>query len=119
MDEYGFIQGFKYDNLYAWNIYQRQLKDTLHQTPIKTDATLYYVNEQTLSLDEVGRVELHYENHQFIIHGALEEVIPLAQINNPTVTMRRDFTFFYQDKNYLFKMDHFAVAFLRIAQDKY
>lgn len=119
MDDYGFIQGFKYDNLYAWNIYQRQLKDTLHQTPIKTDATLYYVNEQTLSLDEVGRVELHYENHQFIIHGALEEVIPLAQINNPTVTMRRDFTFFYQDKNYLFKMDHFAVAFLRIAQDKY
>lgn len=119
MDDYGFIHGFKYDNLIDWNNYQRTLKDELHKTPLRTQATLYFVNEQTFSMDEIGRVDLYYENHQFMIHGAYEKTIPLHDITNPTVTMRRDFAFFYEGQNYLFKMDHYAVAFLRIAQDKY
>ncbi len=119
MDQYGFIQGFKYDNLIDWNKYQRTRKETLHQTPLQTQATLYFVNEETLSMDEIGRIELRYENHRFIFSGDYVKNIPLEEISNPTITMRRDFAFFHEGKNYLLKMDHHAVAFLRIAQDKY
>ncbi|MBU1143221.1 MAG: 1-acyl-sn-glycerol-3-phosphate acyltransferase [Firmicutes bacterium] len=119
MDSYGFIQNFKYDNLLDWNNFQRKYKDQLMKSTLETEASLGFVNEDTQEMDEVGRVTLKYNDHQFHVTGNLNEVIPLNLITNPTITVRRDFGFYYQNKNYLFKLDHYGVAFLRIAQDKY
>lgn len=119
MDKYGFIQNFKYDNLIDWNAFQRKFKDQLMNSTVSTNAILSFVNEETQEMDDIGEVKLEYSNHQFVVSGNLSEVIPLNQISNPTITIRRDFAFYYQNKNYLFKLDHYGAAFLRIAQDKY
>ncbi|HCZ24336.1 MAG TPA: hypothetical protein DHV05_05740, partial [Acholeplasmataceae bacterium] len=64
-------------------------------------------------------VNLTYKDEKFSVEGSYHQDIPIHEISNPTLTMRRDFAFFYQDRNYLFKLEHKAIAFLRIAQDKY
>lgn len=119
MDRYGFIQGFKYDNLIEWNQFQRKFKEELRNSSLHTDANLYFVNEDNLTMEELGPVQLAYRDQHFFITGSYQQDIPLHEILNPTLTMRRDFSFFYNDKNYLFKLEHYAQAFLRIAQDKY
>lgn len=119
MDEYGFIQGFKFDNLIDWNKFQRKFNEELRNSSLATEANLYFVNEENLSLEDLGHVLLTYKDKRFLIEGSYQQEIPLQEISNPTLTMRRDFTFFYNEKNYLFKLDHYAQAFLRIAQDKY
>lgn len=119
MDKYGFIQNFKYDNLLDWNKFQRNYKKELMNSTVETSAVLSFVNEETQEMDDVGEVTLKYFNHQFLVSGSLNETIDLNEIKNPTITIRRDFAFYYQNKNYLFKLEHYGAAFLRIAQDKY
>jgi hypothetical protein len=119
MDEYGFIQGFEIDNLIDWNKYQRKYDHELRNTTLQTEAILYFVNEETLAMDHIGRVSVAYREGKLMIEGAYHQEIPINDINNPTLTMRRDFSFFYQQRNYLFKMEHYALIFLRIVQDKY
>ncbi len=118
-DEYGFIQGFEIDNLIDWNKYQRKYDHELRNTTLQTEATLYFVNEETLAMDHLGRVSIAYREGKLMVEGAYHQEIPINDISNPTLTMRRDFSFFYQNRNYLFKMDHYALIFLRIVQDKY
>ena len=55
----------------------------------------------------------------FSVEGSYHQQIPVVNIATPTLTLRCDFSFFYDGRNYLFKLDHYALAFLRIAQDKY
>lgn len=119
MDSYGFIQGFKYDNLIEWNQFQKKFHEELRQSTVSSEANLYFVNEENLSLEDLGHVNLIYKDKKFMIEGSYHQEIPLEQISNPTLTLRRDFTFFYDNKNYLFKLEHYAQAFLKIAQDKY
>ena len=45
--------------------------------------------------------------------------IPIKEISNATITLRRDFGFVYQNKHYLLKLDQSGAALLRIVQDKY
>jgi len=119
MDQYGFIHGFTYDNLIDWNQFQRQYKKALIESSFESKAILYFVNEKTMGLDQIGDVNLTYKDEKFIVEGNYYQIIPTHEISNPTLTMRRDFAFFYQERNYLFKLEHKAIAFLRIAQDKY
>jgi 1-acyl-sn-glycerol-3-phosphate acyltransferase len=119
MDKFGFIQNFKYDNLIDWNKFQRNYKNELKNSTVETKALLSYVNEETQEMDQVGEVTLKYLNQQFLVSGSLNETIDLKEIKNPTITIRRDFAFYYQNKNYLFKLEHYGAAFLRVAQDKY
>ena len=52
VDEYGFIQGFPYDNLIEWNKFQRQFKDELRKSEIQSEAIMYFVNDENLSLEK-------------------------------------------------------------------
>ncbi|MCR3907062.1 MAG: 1-acyl-sn-glycerol-3-phosphate acyltransferase [Tenericutes bacterium] len=119
IDEYGFIQNFKFDNLIDWNQYQKTFTKELRESVLETNGELYYLHSEDNSLDELGRINLKYENKTFYISGDHEEIIPLSDIQNATITLRRDFGFIYHEKNYLIKLDQYGAAFLRIAQDKY
>ncbi len=119
VDEYGFIQGFPYDNLIEWNKFQRQFKDELRKSEIQSEAIMYFVNDENLSLEKIGKVCLSYKDDHFSVEGSYHQQIPVVNIATPTLTLRCDFSFFYDGRNYLFKLDHYALAFLRIAQDKY
>ncbi|HCZ25063.1 MAG TPA: hypothetical protein DHV05_09560, partial [Acholeplasmataceae bacterium] len=56
MDQYGFIHGFTYDNLIDWNQFQRQYKKALIESSFESKAILYFVNEKTMGLDQIGEV---------------------------------------------------------------
>lgn len=119
VDDYGFIQGFKYDNLIEWNKFQRNFDHKLKDSEFETNAFLYFVNENNLSLEPIGNVRLAYQNKHFFVEGAYAQDIQVDQMINATLTMRRDFSFFYDGKNYLFKLEHFGQRFLRATQNKY
>lgn len=119
MDDYGFIKGFKFDNLIEWNDYQRTFSKALREHSLSTTAELFFVNEETLSMDAVGKVTLTYNQGKLILSGGYDLVIDIQDIKTPTLTMRRDLAFFYHEKNYLFKLEHYQIAFIRILQDKY
>jgi 1-acyl-sn-glycerol-3-phosphate acyltransferase len=119
MDDYGFIHGFIYDNLVDWNNYQKQYSEQLKKATLKTTGELSFFTEKVTDIHVVGPIQLMYQSGEFIISGAHQETIPLSRISNPTITMRRDFSFFHQNQYYLVKLDHSGAAFLRVTQDKY
>jgi len=119
IDEFGFIHDFVYDNLVDWNKFQTKFTDKLRNSKLTSDGFLSYMQMETLEQSKVGRVTLVYENGNLIFHGSLEQVIPVSEINNPTVTLRRDFGFEYQNLNYIVNLDKYSAAFLRAVQSKY
>ncbi len=119
MDKFGFIQGFKYDNLIEWNQFQRQYQTELKKSIVSSKAMLYYLNEENQELTPVGDVLLTYKDYHLNFEGALNESIPIDQIINPTITFRRDLGFIYQDRSFLIILEKSTAGFLRILQNKY
>ena len=60
-----------------------------------------------------------YENETFILTGVDDITIPLKEIVNPIITLRRNMSFSYNGRNYMIKLDSNAASFLRVAQEKY
>jgi DNA-directed RNA polymerase subunit RPC12/RpoP len=119
VDSYGFIQDFKYDNLIDWDKFQKNYQDKLKRSTINTTGQLFFLNAEDAHMDEIGLVNFEYRNQAFHISGAHEEIIPIQEISNAIITLRRDFGFLYQNKSYLVKLNQYSAAFLRIAQNKY
>jgi hypothetical protein len=116
---YGFIEGFKFDNLVQWDQFQRTFKEKLKQTKIMTSGHLFTYQQSIADLKDIGSIQLTYDQNMLDIKGALEEKIEVKDIMNPVVTFRRDLTFTYQENNYYIKIDHSIYALLRALQDKY
>ncbi len=119
MDDYGFIHDFKFDNLLEWNQFQRAFSKKLRETKIHSSGFLNYMSLIDDHLDEVGEIVIDYYDYALHISGALTEVIPIREISNATITLRRDFGFVYKELHYLVKLDQSGAALLRIVQDKY
>lgn len=119
VDDYGFIQGFVFDNLIEWNQYQRRFIDRLRSTEIVSSGQLFYLNLDDDSQIEVGSIQIVYRNHHLHISGAIDEVIPIDLVKNTIITLRRDLEYLYDGRHFVIKMDRYAAAFLRILQDKY
>lgn len=119
INEYGFIEGFKFDNLVEWDEYQRGFSDKLKESTIVSKAVLFYSDFESGYNELVGDVQLEYSNGSFTFTGDLEEVIPVIEITNPLVALRRDFNFTYNNKNYFVKLEKNSASFLRVLQEKY
>lgn len=119
IDQYGFIHDFVFDNLVEWNQFQRGFSEKLRQTKVTSTGMLYHVKMENDAQDLLGEVTLTYDKGYFTISGATALKMPINEITNPTITLRRDFGFVYQDTHYLIKLDHYGLTFLRIVQDKY
>lgn len=119
INEYGFIEGFKFDNLIDWDNYQREHIDLLKQATFETKADLFYADYDTGNTTLVGDVNLTYNAGEFIFTGALDETVPLKDIKNPVLTLRRNLNFTYQDRNFFVRIDRMPMSFLRVAQEKY
>lgn len=119
IDQYGFIHDFVFDNLVDWNRYQLDFTSKLRESIITSTGLMSFLKMENDEQIPVGVVELKYEDKQFHLKGAHEETIPIIDISNATMTLRRDFGFIYQNRHYLIKLDHYGASFLRIVQDKY
>jgi 1-acyl-sn-glycerol-3-phosphate acyltransferase len=119
IDVYGFIKGFKFDNLIDWNTYQLKFTDKLRNSVINTTGFLNFLKVETEEQTKVGIINLLYKDKTFYLTGAYEEAIPIEEIENATITLRRDFGFIYKDKHYFINLDKYSASILRIAQNKY
>jgi hypothetical protein len=119
MNEYGFIEGFKFDNIIDWDRFQKPLSHKLLDQEFSSDAKLYYGDYETDLRTLVGQVDVKYKNKNLIFSGAHNEIIPINQIKNPHMTLRRMFNFNYENKNYIVKLEKNVAAFLRVIQSKY
>ena len=119
IDEYGFLQGFKFDNVLEWDEFQRPFKKEVEKTIIKSSGFLNYLRWEDDTRIPVGKVELIYKEGNFYFSGALNEVVDLKNIGNPIITLRRDLSFDYEERHFIVKLDRFGASLLRVAQNKY
>jgi 1-acyl-sn-glycerol-3-phosphate acyltransferase len=119
IDEFGFVHGFKYENLIDWNNFQLKFTEKLRNSIIKTEGYLNFLKIETEEQIPVGRIQMQYKEHTIYISGSLQEEIPVNEIHNATITLRRDLGFIYQNKHYFINLDQYSASFLRIMQNKY
>ncbi len=119
IDKYGFIHDFVFDNLVDWNKYQLGFTDKLRSSELISDGTLSYMKQDPFEKILVGRVQVRFQNNILHFSGALEKDIPLSEVVNPTITLRRDFGFIHEGVNHIVSLDAYSAAFLRAVQDKY
>ena len=119
MDEYGFINGFKFDNPIDWDQWQKKEKELLYKAVVDTTGRLFTIRFKDDSEEFLGNISLHYENGEMKIEGDKNFTMNIKDMINPILLLRRDFSFTYQDVYYYIKLDKFGASLLRIAQDKY
>ena len=119
MDEYGTISGFRYNNPIEWDEWQKELKEVLYNSVVDSTGNLFVIKFEDDSEELFGRVSLHYEKGILKIAGAKDLTMSIKDMLNPVITLRRDFSFTYDDVYYYIKLDKFGASLLRIAQDKY
>ncbi len=119
VDDYGFLHGFKYDNLLEWDEFQKPLGHKVREVTIESSGFLNYLRFEDDARIPVGKVNLVYKEGKYYFSGALNEVIDLADIHNPIITLRRDLEFDYEDRHFIVKLDRFGASLLRATQDKY
>ncbi|MCF7925734.1 MAG: 1-acyl-sn-glycerol-3-phosphate acyltransferase [Candidatus Izimaplasma sp.] len=118
-DEYGFLNGFKYDNLVEWDDYQKEHSQFLLDEVFSSPAKFYKVDSETSKRAFLGNVAFTYRNKAFHITGDLDMTLPFEDISNPTITLRRDFNIYYNNTQYVVKIESHVNAFLRVIQKKY
>lgn len=119
VNEYGFIEGFKFDNTIDWDNFQRGFTKELRASVIESTGLLYFIRFEDSVKELEGNVSIVYKEDHFHVSGAYEVIIPVDEITKPMISLRRDFTFIYNDKYYHFKLDKYASSLLRTTQDKY
>lgn len=119
INEYGFIEGFRFDNTIDWDDYQRTKKDLLLNSKINSTGDLYFIRFDDSIKELVGKVNIQYKDLNYHISGDYEEIIPVDEVTKQMISLRRDFTFIYNEKYYHFKLDRYASSLLRVTQDKY
>ena len=118
-NEYGFIEGFKFDNLIDWDNYQLGFTEKLRHTHIHTSGTLYYISIENSTKQPVGEVQVCVEHGIMALTGALNLDIPIKEVSNPKITMRRNLNFYYDGTYYFIPLKKYASSILRVLQDKY
>ena len=119
MDEYGFLSGFGLATMVELDESQRHFDEELKQTTFQTTATLQYVDNVNFTRTKPVPVDVAYHENILHIKGKTVVEIPIEELINPVITMRRNLTFEYDDQTYLIKLDRFAMSFLRVVQSKY
>jgi hypothetical protein len=119
MNDYGFIEGFSYRTVYEFDQAQRAFDDDLKQQTFQSSATLQFVDHDKRKRTPRILVQVAYQAGEIHIKHKTVETIPVAEMGNPVITMRRNLTFDYQNKVYLIKLERYAMSFLRAVQSKY
>ena len=119
VDEYGFLKGFKFDNLLDWDEFQKPYKLEVEKSVIESSGFLNYLRFEDDARIPVGRVGIIYKDGKFHFSGALTEIVDLKDIHNPIITLRRDLSFDYDKRHFIIRLDRFGASLLRVAQNKY
>ncbi|MFP4178378.1 MAG: hypothetical protein ACLFTZ_06435, partial [Acholeplasmataceae bacterium] len=119
IDRYGFIHGFVYSDLIEWDAFQRRRKDLLAGSSFETTGTLYHMDVADQIQHLIGPISIRYADRYLYVRGSAELDIPVKEIANATITLRRDFGFNYQGRMLMIRVDRFGASLLRVVQTKY
>jgi hypothetical protein len=119
VDPYGFIQGFKYDNLVDWDNFQKEHLEELRNSIFNTTATIVKIDRKTNKRTAPSQVMVAYDKGSLYVKGKVVDEYKINEMHNPVLTMRRNFSFDYEDETYMIFLDYNAMAFLRACQSKY
>jgi 1-acyl-sn-glycerol-3-phosphate acyltransferase/DNA-directed RNA polymerase subunit RPC12/RpoP len=119
MDEYGFIQGFQFDNPIDWDHFQRKFDTKLKNVLLESPCVIQVLNHKTLKYKTIGKGVVSIHNGIISITGAIDLKVHVKDISHPHVTLRRDFNLIIDDVHYLIKIEQYVIAFLRSVQSKY
>lgn len=119
VNEFGFFEGFRFDNTVDWDHFQRQFDAQLHNHTITSPCTVQLVDDQTFEYETLGKGTITYKDHAFHITGDIEMTFDFKDIKTPIVTLRRDFNINIGEKHYLIKIEQYVSSFLRVVQEKY
>lgn len=119
INDYGFIEGFRFDNTVEWDHFQREFNHKLVDEVIESPAKIYLVDDQTLSRKYLGEVTIKYEDKKYIVSGDINREFLIEDIKTPTVTLRRNFNITVDGEHYLIKIEKYVTSFLRVIQNKY
>ncbi len=119
IDQFGFIHGFEHDNLANWDTFQRDFSTELRQATFASDGTLFINDYRGLKQIKLGAVRVKYYDGALHFSGALEKVFTVAALSDVVLTMRSNLNFSCDGVDYLLRLDHLALAFLRACQDRY
>jgi hypothetical protein len=119
INEYGFLEGFPVTTMVELDEIQREYMDELRLLTFQSSATLQYVDNNVFKRTKPVRVEVAYQKDVLHIKGKTVIEIPISQMKNPVLTMRRNLTFEFDATTYLLKLDRYAMSFLRAVQTKY
>lgn len=119
IDRYGFVRNFVYSDLIGWDAFQRSRKDLLDRSTFETTGTLFHMDVEDQNQHLIGPISIRYADYALHIRGSIELDIPVEDISNATITLRRDFGFDYQGRMLLIKVDRYGASLLRVVQSKY
>ena len=119
LNDYGFIEGFKFDNTVDWDRWQRLYADKLKTETFESEGKIYIVDDESLKRKYIGEISIKYNNNAFHVNGALNKVFEFDKVKNPTATLRRNFNINYEGVHYLIKIEQYVSSFLRVVQTKY
>jgi 1-acyl-sn-glycerol-3-phosphate acyltransferase len=119
IDQYGFINGFRFDNTVEWDAFQKNYNKELRELEFTTLGTAYINDYNKFVQAKIGNVIVTYKNNSLIIDGALSKIIPVEELNDVIITMRSNLNFVYEDTHYFIIMKSKSAHFLRALQDKY
>jgi 1-acyl-sn-glycerol-3-phosphate acyltransferase len=119
INEYGLIEGFPVQTMHELDDMQRPFDEELKLQTFQSNGTLQYVDHEIYRRTKKIPVQVAYQAGELHIKHKNVQTIPVAEMVNPVLTMRRNFTFEYQDRVYLIQLDRYAMSFLRVVQGKY
>ncbi|XMB67557.1 1-acyl-sn-glycerol-3-phosphate acyltransferase [Mycoplasmatota bacterium zrk1] len=114
LDEYGFIQGFRFDNTVDWNEFQKQYIQELKKCHFKTTGIYVDIDYDIFTSKEVGQVVLEYGDDQLIISGSKNLRMEIKDIEYFRLTQGNVITFDYQGNHYYIKIDSLHESFLQV-----
>lgn len=119
VNKYGFIEGYKFDNLVDWDKYQRDYIQEVREAKFSTTADLVFIDNKKFTRTKPEKISLAYHDGKLFIKGKVVEEYSVSEIHNPVLTLRKNLSFDHDGVTYLMNLDRFAMSFLRACQSKY
>jgi len=102
-NKYCLLEGLEFDNLVDWGEYQKNRIPEISKKILYTFGDMFDVDVIKYEKYKIGYVDIEFiENTLHVQHRDKEYSFSLAKIENITLTLKREISFNYEDKTYLF-----------------
>ncbi|MBU1144325.1 MAG: 1-acyl-sn-glycerol-3-phosphate acyltransferase [Firmicutes bacterium] len=100
-NQYGLIEGLKFDNLVEWSSLQKSIIPTIVESSVKSKGNLFEVNLDTYKNKKLGKVVVVLENQiLFIQNEKIHLEFNVESINGLVLTKKTNLSFDYENKTY-------------------